>query len=163
MISRNSIAAIFFATSVSLCSQSPPVKYPDNAPINKFIQFGRTFFKSHRSGVLRHWMETYRNPNSELDGEFHTELHKGFRFEFIRGDRYTKDEVASVVITDPTIRLPLGLGLGDTKEKVLKVLGPPAMTKDEIIEYELSADWCFVTMRFMRERLIEVEVAYEHE
>ena len=163
MALRNLIAAIFLSALPSLGAQSPPVKYEAKAPINKFVPFGRAFFKAHRASVLHHWMEKYRNPNSELDGEFHTELHCGFRFEFIRGDRYTKDEVVAVVITDPTIRLPLGIALGDSKEKIIKLLGEPAISKDESIEYELSYDWSFLTFRFTRNRLIEFEVSYEHE
>jgi hypothetical protein len=157
------MAAILIAAPVSLWPQAPPVKYDEHSPINKFIPFGRTFFKNHRGSVLRHWMEKYHNSNSELDGEWHTELHRGFRFEFIRGDRYTKDELGSVVITDPTIPLPLGLALGDNKEKVLKILGPAAITKEDSFEYELSFEMCFLTMRFTRGRLIEIEISYDHE
>lgn len=146
-----------------LSAQNPPVHYERNAPINQFTTFARSFFKAHRKSVLQRWMEKYHNPNSDLDGEMHTELHRGYRFEFIQGDRYKTDELACVVITDPTIKLPLGLSLGDSEEKVEKKLGPPSISKPDYFEYELSYEMCFVTTRFRRGRLIEIEISFDHE
>ena len=157
------IAMVFLTASIPVWPQTPPVIYSAKDPINKFIPFGRAFFKHHRGSVLRHWMEKFTNPNSKQEGELHTELHRGYRFEFIREDRYTKDEVAQVLITDPTILLPLGVSLGDSKERVQKIIGPPHVTKEDSLEYELSFDMCFLTFRFRRSRLVEVEISYDHE
>ena len=152
--------ALVLATSISASAQAQ--SQPDSPGV-KFVEFGRAFFKSHRTGALNHWHEHFRNPNSELDGEWHTELHRGFRFEFIRGDGYKKDELGRLVITDPSIRLPLGVSLGATREQIIQRFGKPDAVKENSIEYELSYEMSFLLFRFTRERLIEIEVSIDHE
>jgi len=139
------------------------VQSQPDAPGLEFVDYARTFFKSHRSNVLRRWHEHYRNPNSELNGEWHTELHRGYRFEFIRGDRYKHDELGCLVINDPSIRLPLGISLGATRDQVIERLGKPDAAKEDLIQYELSYEASFLAFRFTRGRLIEIEVSIDHE
>ena len=134
-----------------------------DAPGLKFVEFGRAYFKSHRSNTLRQWHERFRNPNSDLDGEWHTELHRGYRFEFIRGDRYKKDELGRLVINDPSIRLPMGVSLGETREQIIQRFGKPDVAKADFLEYELSYEVSFLVFRFTRGRLIEIEVSIDHE
>lgn len=163
MFHSKSVITLVLASAVQsvVFAQSDPIQGQE--PARKFVTFGKTFFKKHRGSVLRHWMEKYRNPNSGLNGEWHTELHRGFRFEFIRGDRFTADELGCLIITDPTISLPLGIAFGDSKEKVISVLGAPTRMKGEIVEYEINGDEFMVVMRFTRSRLVELQVDYEHE
>ena len=155
------LMAILVAIGFPLFSQG--AQGAPNSPGLKFTHFGRNFFRTHRGKVLKHWFEKYRNSNSELDGEMHTELHQGFRFEFIRGDRYTSDEFAYLIISDPRIRLPLGIQLGDSKEKIQKVLGNADISTETSLEYELSYEMAFLNFHFRRGRLIEVEVSIDHE
>ncbi len=162
MVISRSMASLALVLACTASAMAQAQSQPD-APGLKFVDFGRAFFKSHRSNSLRHWHEHFRNPNSELDGEWHTELHRGYRFEFIRGDRYKKDELGVIVINDPSIRLPLGVSLGATRDQIIQRFGKPDVAKDNFIEYELSYEVSFLVFRFTRDRLIEIEVSIDHE
>lgn len=134
-----------------------------NSPGIKLVAFAHSFFKTHRTGVLRQWFETYRDPNSGLIGEWHTEIHLGYRFEFIRGERYKRDELGILAITDPSVQLPQGISIGDSKDKITKQFGTPDQTGGDTVEYELSHEMSFLTFRFTRGRLIEFEVSIDHD
>lgn len=77
--------------------------------VEKFFVISRQFFKKHRGGALLGWFENYRDPNREKFGAYHVEIHRGFRFEFIRGGGFKEDTLTSITITDQSINLPLGL------------------------------------------------------
>jgi len=68
-----------------------------------------------------------------------------------------------LAVTDPSIKLPSGISLGDTQAKIIEALGEPASKKTDSLEYELDYQWSFISMRFSRGRLIEMEVSFEHE
>jgi hypothetical protein len=131
---------------------------------NHFLVFGHTFFKSIKAKPVKGWIEKYHNSNSELDDEMHTRIYLGFRVEFIRSKSYPSDELNGLVLQNPAIRLPFGIALGDTPEKIIKVLGSPKTKKPDQLVYEIGealADQ--VVFSFYRERLVEVGIYYEHE
>ena len=157
-----------FATLIVSAALIPAFAQVDatkESPGNQLIEFGHQFFKSHRTKPLKHWVDKYRDSNSGETDEVHTEFHAGVRFRYIRSKSYKGDELSQVVFTAPIFRLPFGIQLGDSPEKIKKLLGEPTDSKPELFLYEVGgpalAD--ILQFRFSYERLIEFEIGYEHD
>lgn len=133
-------------------------------PANKMLRFGQVFFKAAKSKPQRHWFQQYRDPNTGENGEYHIAIHSGFRTEFIRSKSYPSDELSSLVIQNPSVRLPLGVKFGDSPTKVKGVFGNPTSEKPEEVRYDNGQPIArIVVFRFTRDRLIELELIYDHD
>jgi hypothetical protein len=135
-----------------------------SAASKNVLHFGQAFFRSFKAKPVRHWFERYRDSNSGEMDEYHIAVYQGFRTEFIRSKAYPRDELSSLVIQNPSIRLPLGIKFGDSPKKVIEILGPPTSEKPEEIRYDDGMPIAeIIIFRFTREHLIELELIYDHD
>ena len=153
-----------FLLSVSLVLPAAQVQPNEIMPaVDKYFAVSKLFFKKHRGGALLGWFEKYHDPNRDAFGEYHIELHRGFRFEFIRGNVFKEDTLTSITITDPTIQLPLNIKIGDSKEKVKQLFGEPTSIKDNQDTFVYDCYMTGVTFKFSRDKLVEASAFYDYD
>ena len=158
----NLTALLFSILLVPGLAQGLPSK---EKPGDLFIKFGHAFFESHRRKPLKQWVDNYKDSNSGEIDEWHTEFHPGVRFEYIRSKAYKGDELSGVTFTAPIFKLPLGIQLGDSPERIKSIFGEPTSSQPEFYEYDVGGPALpdVLRFRFRYQRLIEFEIGYEHD
>src|SRR5512133_3314801 len=100
---------------------------PSDPPRNKaedFVHFGAKLFKATHSKPMSEKVEEELILHGE-PAEICTAVHSGFTARFLRYKTDRRVFLNTLVISSSSIKLPNGINLGDSPQKVIAQLGQP--------------------------------------
>ncbi len=152
--------------SLSCSAQVSAPTQPVKSKTEEFVYFGDKFFESInsiKSKRTHHKVEKIKNQHMENQiDELHTDTYTGFRVVFLRAKSVPNDLLSSLTISDPAIKLPFGITIGNSVAEITKVLGQPSSLKGSVLEYEIAdIQTDTVYFKFVKGRLAEVKWSYE--
>ena len=158
----------FVTASIVMISLSPPSFGQAPALVGaskaeEFVLFGVNFFKAIKSKPTHQKVKKVKNQYGESKpDEWHTDTYSGFRVEFLRAASAPYDLLSNLTISDPSIKLPFGISIGNTKSQIIQVLGQPTSQKKNELEYEIGDIQTETAyFKFANDRLVQVKWSYE--